>query len=74
MSKKVTLISQYMRVSNHHIVHLNLKQCYVNYISIKLGGGESKLPYVSDMLHTSVVPIAIAVSPHQLTGQTSGAS
>lgn len=29
------IISQYIRVSNHHIVHLNLS--YVTYISIELG-------------------------------------
>lgn len=31
----VVIISQYMAISNHHIVQLKLTQ-YVNYISIKL--------------------------------------
>ena len=32
----VVIILQYVFVSNHHIIHLKLTQCHVNYISIKL--------------------------------------
>ena len=33
----VANISQYICVSNYHIAHIKLTQCYVNYMSIQLG-------------------------------------
>lgn len=32
----VVIISQYLHISNHYVVHVTLTQCYVNFISTDL--------------------------------------
>lgn len=38
----MAIISQYIQISNHYVIHLGLIQCYVNYISITGGIEDAK--------------------------------
>lgn len=38
----VIIISQYTHMYNHYVVHINLTECYMSIISLKLGGKKRK--------------------------------
>lgn len=39
----VAVISQHVRISHHHVVHLKYMQVlFVDYTSVRLGGGEDR--------------------------------